>query len=86
MDNGLIYKGAQVLILYSMQAEMLRNTNHFGPESKLRMARQVLFWPGIRQAVVDMCNSCSTSAQTIGDLVSKETHSVLRRWESETLK
>ena len=44
-----------------MQAEMLLKTHakHFGPESTVRMAREVLFWPGMRQAMFDMCNNCS---------------------------
>lgn len=29
----------------------------------VRMAREKLFWPGIRQAIFDMCNNCSTCAQ-----------------------
>ena len=54
IDNGLIYEGAQVMIPQSMQAEMLLKirTNHFGPESNIRMGREVLFWPGMRQAYV----------------------------------
>ena len=50
IDNGLIYKGAQVMIPQSMQAEMLLkiHANHFGPESNIRMAREVLFWLGMR--------------------------------------
>jgi len=53
------------MIPQSMQAEMLLkiHANHFGPESNVRMAREVLFWPGMRQAVFDMCNNCSTCAQ-----------------------
>ena len=39
------------------------HANHFDPESKIRMAREVLFWPGMRQAIFDMCNNCSTWAQ-----------------------
>lgn len=65
IDNGLIYKGAQVMIPQSMQAEMLHkiHANHLGHESNIRMAREVLFWPGMRQAIFDMCNSCSNCAQ-----------------------
>ena len=53
------------MIPQSMQAEMLLkiHANHFGPESNIRMAREVLFWPGMRQAVFDMCNNCGTCAQ-----------------------
>ena len=61
----VIYKGAQVMIPQSMQAKMLLkiHANHFGPESKVHMAQEVLFWPGMRQAVFDMSNRCSTCAQ-----------------------
>ena len=65
VQNQLIYKGAQVMIPQSMQTEMLRkiHANHFGAESNIRMAREVLFWPGMTKAIEDMCNSCSTCAQ-----------------------
>ena len=73
VQNDLIYKGAQVMIPHSMQAEMLHkiHANHFGPESNIRMAREVLFWPGMRQAIFDMCNSCGTCAQ-YGSKATKE--------------
>ena len=53
------------MIPQSMQAEMLLkiHANYFGPESNIRMTQEVLFWPGMRQAVFDMCNNCSTCAQ-----------------------
>ena len=53
------------MIPQSMQAEMLLkiHANHFGPVSNVCMAREVLFWPRMRQAVFDMCNRCSTCAQ-----------------------
>ena len=65
VQNQLIYKGAQVMIPQSMQTEMLRkiHANHFGAESNIRMAREVLFWPGMTKAIEDMCNSCNTCAQ-----------------------
>ena len=31
------------------------HANHFGAESNIRMAREVLFWPGMRKAISDMC-------------------------------
>ena len=53
--NGIVYKGQQVLVPQSM--------HHFGAESNIRMAREVLFWPGMRKAISDMCDSCSVCAQ-----------------------
>ena len=35
------------------------------------MAREVLFWPGMRKAIEDMCNSCSTCAK-YGKTATKE--------------
>ena len=44
---------------------MLRkiHANHFGAESNIRMAREVMFWPGMRKSIQDMCDACGTSAQ-----------------------
>ena len=64
-QNGIIYKGMQVMVPQSMRKEMLRkiHANHFGAESNIRMAREVLFWSGMRKAIQDMCDACGTCAQ-----------------------
>ena len=63
--NGIIYKGHQVLIPQSMQADMLAkiHVNHLGAESNIRMAREVLFWPGMRKSIQNMCDTCGICAQ-----------------------
>ncbi|XP_044170558.1 uncharacterized protein K02A2.6-like [Acropora millepora] len=65
VQNGIIYKGTQVMLPQSMHKEMLRkiHANHFGAESNIRMAREVLFWPGMRKSIQDMCDACGTCAQ-----------------------
>ena len=65
VQNGIIYKGTQVMVPQSMHKEMLRkiHVNHFGAESNIRMAREVLFWPGMRKSIQDMCDACGTCAQ-----------------------
>ena len=65
VKNGIIYKGTQVMVPQSMHKEMLRkiHANHFGAESNIRMAREVLFWPGMRKSIQDMCDACGTCAQ-----------------------
>ena len=65
VQNGIIYKGTQVLVPQSMHREMLRkiHANHFGAESNIRMAREVLFWPGMRKSIQDMCDACGICAQ-----------------------
>jgi len=56
-----------------MHSDMLKkiHANHLGAESNLRMAREVLFWPGMRRAIHDMCSACLTCAQ-YGTSASKE--------------
>ena len=65
LKNGIIYKSAQVLVPQSMQKEMLRkiHANHFGAESNIRMAREVLFWSGMRKSIQDMSDACNTCDQ-----------------------
>ena len=65
VQNGIIYKGTQVLVPQSMHREMLRkiHANNFGAESNIRMAREVLFWPGMRKSIQDMCDACGICAQ-----------------------
>ena len=65
VNNNIIYKGMQVFVPQSMHSDMLKkiHANHLGAESNVRMAREVLFWPGMRKAIHDMCNACQTCAQ-----------------------
>ena len=65
VQNGIIYKGTQAMVPQSMHKEMLRkiHANHFGAESNIRMACEVLFWPGMRKSIQDMCDACGTCAQ-----------------------
>ena len=53
------------MVPQSMHKEMLRkiHANHFGAKSNIRMAREVLFWPGMRKSIQDMCDACGTCAQ-----------------------
>lgn len=63
--NSIIYKGHQCIIPTSLRATMLKkiHSDHLGAESNIRMARQVLFWPGMRAAIEDMCQACPQCAQ-----------------------
>ena len=65
VKNGIINKGTQVMVPQPMHKEMLRkiHANHFGAESNIRMAREVLFWSGMRNGIQDMCDACGTCAQ-----------------------
>jgi transposase InsO family protein len=63
--NGVVYKGLKAVIPASLYPSILQkiHINHFGPESNLRMAREVLFWPNMRNAIYEMCQSCTKCAQ-----------------------
>ncbi len=73
IQNDIIYKCHQILIPESMQADMLSkiHVNHLGAESNIRTAREVLFWPGMRKAIENMCTTCRICAQ-YGQRLTKE--------------
>ena len=62
--NGIIYKGMQVMVPQSLHKEMVKKiyVNHFGSESNIRMALEVLFWPEMRKSIQDMCDAFGTCA------------------------
>ena len=65
VQDGIIYKGCQVLVPQKLIPYMLKriHSNHMGAESNIRMAREVMYWPGMRAAIHDMCSACSVCAQ-----------------------
>lgn len=65
VNEGIIYKGHHILIPRSMQKEMLEkiHSNHLGAQSNIRMAREVLFWPGIWKDIKEMCDTCPDCAK-----------------------
>ena len=64
-QNGIIYKGMQVMVPQSMHKEMLSkiHANHSGADSNIRMAREVLFWQGMRKAIQATCDACGICNQ-----------------------
>ncbi len=65
IQDGIIYKGCCALVPNKLIPYMLKriHASHMGAESNIRMAKDVLFWPGMRSAIYDMCSACSTCAQ-----------------------
>ena len=45
--------------------------DHLEADSNFRMASEVLFWPGMRAVIRDMCKACSTCA-AYGSAAQKE--------------
>ena len=54
-----------MLVPQSLIPYMLKriHVNHLGAESNIRMAREVLFWPGMHSAIHNMCTACSICAK-----------------------
>jgi hypothetical protein len=63
--DGIIYKGQQIVIPPSMRKNILEKIHvaHMGPESNIRLCRDVVFWPGMRSDVREMCHNCGKCAQ-----------------------
>ena len=70
VQNGIIHKGTQVGPSVYAQRDAQENPRQpfwcriehtYG--TTLRMAREVLFWPGMRKSIQDMCDACGTCAQ-----------------------
>ena len=70
----------------SMHKEMLskNHANHFGSDSNIRMAREVLFRQGMRKAIQDTCDACGICAQYCRSVTKEPMKSLpvpLRPWE-----
>ena len=65
VENGLIYKGATVVIPENHKLDTLKELHmaHQGIEKTKRRARQTVFWPGISKDITDMVKSCEQCAQ-----------------------
>ena len=61
LQDGLIYKGARVVIPQKMQKQMLAkvHASHQGPEASIRQARDVIYWPGMTSEIRQMVGQCA---------------------------
>ena len=78
IQDGIIYKGCHVLVSQNLIPYMLKkiHASHLGTKSNLHMAKYVLFWPGMRSAIYDMCSSCGICAQYNNSLLKEPMHSL----------
>ena len=55
----------QASIPPSMHTKLLHSihSNNLGAESNIRRAKEVLFWPGMRSAIHDICQACTACAK-----------------------
>ena len=62
--HGVLYKSHKVVIPLKLQSCMLRKLHqgHQGGESMVRRAREVMYWPGMSAAVLQVSANCSVCA------------------------
>ena len=60
VQDGLIYKGGQVVVPELMRADCLTrlHASHMGSESTLRRARDALYWPNMAKDIISMTAQC----------------------------
>ena len=65
INNGFIYKGHCTYVPDSLKNNILQkiHSTHIGATSNIRMANEVLFWPGMSKDIKDMCNACEECAK-----------------------
>ena len=65
MENGIIFKGQQVVIPPSMRKDILSQLHmaHQGIEKTRLLARETVFWPRINQHIEETCSSCELCQQ-----------------------
>ncbi|XP_018493735.1 uncharacterized protein K02A2.6-like [Galendromus occidentalis] len=62
-DDGIIYKGSAVIVPKALRAELAKRTHksHLGYDAMCRRASGTIYWPGIRndlKNIVESCESC----------------------------
>lgn len=62
MQDGIIYKGDQVVVPESLRADYLRrlHSSHLDSESTLRRARDAVYWPNMAADITKVTAQCPT--------------------------
>ena len=65
IHDGIIYRGSQAIIPRSMRKDILArvHVSHAGAESNIRLAKDIIYWPGMQSDIKDVCQSCGKCAQ-----------------------
>ena len=63
--DGIVYRGLQAVVPADLHHSMLQkaHASHAGAESCIRMCKDIIYWPGMRAAIKDMCDNCGKCAQ-----------------------
>ena len=86
VQDGLIFKGEQVLIPATMRKLMKEkiHSSHLGIEGCLRRARECLYWPKMSQEIKDYIQQCEicTTYETTPQKETLESHEIPNRpWQ-----
>ncbi len=59
--DNVVFRGERVVIPQSMKSEMLNviHQSHMGIVCSKRLARDVIYWPGMNATIMDMVSKCS---------------------------
>ena len=61
VEDGLIFKGNKLVIPNTLRRMMLKivHSSHQGIEKTKRLARDVIFWPGMQAQIADTVSRCA---------------------------
>lgn len=61
VDRNIVFKGTKVVVPKAMQPLMLEriHSSHQGPVACSRLARDVIFWPGMTKEIIHLASQCA---------------------------
>jgi len=78
IHNGILFKSQHVIVPKAMRPGMLSrsHSSHQGVASRLRKAKDIVFWPGMNSEIKALVKRCSTCAEFLARNVSQpmQTH------------
>ena len=62
--NGMVFRGLQAVVPEGLRKDMLSKVHrsHLGAESTNRMCKDLIFFPGMQEAIRDLCSRCEKCA------------------------
>ncbi len=62
VEDDIIYKGEQIIVPRSLRAEVKRKLHaaHLGYDSMMRRARGTIYWPGMKDEIKQLADTCDT--------------------------
>lgn len=65
VQDGVLFRGDRVIIPKALRREMLIrvHTSHIGGEACYRQARDTLYWPGMRAAIINYVGKCTICSE-----------------------